>query len=171
MSNAKLRQLQQILERQKELYKGYKFLAEEQRRQLVNHNLENLNEVNIQIDECIQNIQELESQRIFVVEELSRTEDRTFKRIAEICDHFEDDYSPLLRETYLELKEVLSAVAYANGINRKLIQNSREFIRSSIAIVTGFTSLDKNNKFKTYGENGKIGSPKNQAYRLMNREV
>lgn len=171
MSNIKLQALKSILEKQTVKYEHYIELGNQQRFQLVNHNIEELNMVNLEIDHCTQEIQDLENQRILLFGQIEEKEGRSFTKVQELCDYYDCvDCSPLL-ESLASLKEVLAKVIKLNGVNKNLIQSSREYIRSSMAIVTGYLPTDNTQKFKTYGDSGRFQSKATQRIQLMNREV
>ncbi len=138
---------------------------------MVNNDLEELNAVNRKIDVNVTQIQEYENQRIYLKSQLEEAEDRTFENIAEMHKYFENEYSDQLFLEVKKLKELLGKVSYKNRINQGIIKSSREYIRSTMAIVTGYGGKKQDRKFATYGNQGKYSQTSKQARSFVNKEV
>lgn len=171
MIEDKMKVLYRIVQALVEQYQGYINLIDEQKRAIVNNDIEGLNQCNIQLDSFGQEMLEMENRRLLVLREISNILNVKITNVRELESHYDGPLMSEVSEKVAELKALLNEVKIANSVNHKLVQSSREFIRSSIGIITGYTQQNKANKFQTYGQNGSMGNQKKQARNLINRSI
>ena len=138
MSQGKLEELTQIVGQIKKAYTSFLEYAEQQRKDLVNSDLDGLNQTNRAIDRSLQEAQELEQERLLLMGHLEMTASKKFSKAQEVEDHFRTAASKAFLQAVQSLKEILLKVAKSHEINQRLIRSSREFVRSNMAILTGY---------------------------------
>lgn len=171
MIDAKVNVLFKIVGQLVDQYKIYLDLADRQRMAIVNNEIEDLNATNIELDQFGQSIVEIEDRRHFILGEISELLGVEVTNIHELAHHYHGDIIESLTSKVAELKLLLKEVRLKNLTNHKLVQNSREFIRSSIGIISGYTKQSKANQFQTYGNNGSMGNKVQQTRLLINRSI
>lgn len=171
MIEEKVRVLYRVINDLVSKYQGYLTLIESQQQAIVNNNIEALNETNIALDEFSQDMLEMENRRKSTLKDISTLLGINITNIRELSAGYQGPGVSQVEAKVAELKELLNKVRVANKTNHKLVQKSREFIRSSIGIITGYTKQSKINQFQTYGQSGNMGNQKQQARNLINRSI
>lgn len=167
----KMKVLYRVVDTLANQYTDYLELIEKQKLSIVNNDIEGLNQSNIELDQFSQEMLEMENRRKFVLRDISKILGVEISNIRELRERYSGELMDEVETRVAELKEILKKVRLANMTNHKLVQNSREFIRSSIGIITGYTQQSKVNQFQTYGQNGSMGNQKQQARNLINRSI
>jgi hypothetical protein len=154
------------------LYREYYTLCEDQRQAAIHNNLTELAAVNEKIERVQLEIDESEQERLAQMQLLAENCDHEFVRIADLQQFFEStpELEALIEKTS-ELKTVLLKVKHANKINQGLIKASREFIRSNVGIITGYTEKKSVAKTRTYTKLGAYSAGSFQTRRLLNKEI
>lgn len=171
MWTEKLDQLKKVIEQLTNGYEQYIEIAKQQRYALVNNDMEALNLVNRELDEFSQMIAELERNRIYLMGQLGEVDGVEIVNVKDLVQHYDHPTAHDIYDAVKKLKNILVEVRKSNNTNHSLIQNSREFVRSTMALVTGYHTREKSNKFQTYGNTGSINSNKKQIRTLYNKEV
>lgn len=164
-------QLTQIIEQLRKAYEKFLLFSEKQRKDLVNNDLDELNATNRAIDEALTETQELEQERLLLMGHIELHAGKKFAKASEIHEELKIPESEQLVLAVAELKQVLDKVAKSHQVNQRLIRSSREFIRSNMAIITGFKNRGKQQKFNTYGTTGMIKKSSLGPIGVMNQEV
>lgn len=167
MNTATLLELAAVLRSLRVHYAEYVEMAKQQRAAVVHNDLEGLQDINLSIDRFVFAIEDLEKERIALMNMVCQDAGREITRLSELLEIHPSQESNLVVEEADQLREVLAQVRERNDVNQKIIKNSREFVRSTLAIVTGYVSPKPQNSFATYGRSGRIQVPRNQDVRLF----
>ncbi len=154
-------------------YKKYIELAEEQKLALISNNIDALNKVNISIEVVSVDLQDLERQRINLMEKLAAEVGvEAISKVTDIKKYFpQSEYNDALKELAIELKPIFERVKNINTVNNGLITTSRDYIRTTLAIATSVLNRNKKESFKTYGSSGTVNQGNRQLRSLLNKEV
>lgn len=166
----RLKDLEKIVLRLKDQYSEYLDMADEQKRAIIGNRLEKLQEVNLGMESLTQSIADLEKTRLRTMEDLAKSTGEELLNIKDLNRHFHSPTMENLENSVSDLKGVLAKVRDMNRTNTALLQNSRDMIRTTMAIVTGVVHRQKSDNFKTYGSAGSLQSARGQIRTLVNRQ-
>jgi flagellar biosynthesis/type III secretory pathway chaperone len=164
-----LRELYEILRIQYDAGQEYLVLAQEQLHAVVNNRLDELQDVNVEIDQFTARFEEMDADRIRLMERLAQQKGSELVRLSEMLADVDHVLVPEILEQAAMLRDLLGRVTEANLRNQKILKSSREFVRSNMAILTGYTAPQPQTKFATYGANGRMNMQRQQQIRIVNR--
>ena len=170
MSSSLIEKLEGYLSLQKENYEQYLVLADDQKRALINSDIEALNKLNVEVDKISIRISEIEKARLDLMEELSGIAGEKIKKLDDLFKYFQHERENEIRTLAKTLKDALLDTQRMNIVNTGLIQQQRKYVQSTMAIVTGVANRKKSDNFKTYGKNGVASKAKQQVRSLVNKE-
>ncbi|MGL1901450.1 MAG: flagellar protein FlgN [Fibrobacterales bacterium] len=169
----KVRKLSETLRELKFEYTKYIECAEEQKIFLIKNDIDSLNKVNITIEVISVDLQDLERQRIQLMEQLAEEAGiEVFSKVIDIQKFYATN--PHAKEIVAiakELKPLFEKVKSINTINNGLISTSRDYIKTTLAIATSVLNRGKKDSFKTYGGTGTVNQGNRQLRSLFNKEV
>lgn len=89
MIEDKMKVLYRIVQALVEQYQGYINLIDEQKRAIVNNDIEGLNQCNIQLDSFGQEMLEMENRRLLVLREISNILNVKITNVRELESHYD----------------------------------------------------------------------------------
>jgi hypothetical protein len=170
MNHPKLNVIAGIVEKLFGFFEEYVELGQIQKFAIANSSIQELNACNLNLDKLSIQIQETERRRLYVIESLEQEFGCSLQKSSEFVTLFGDDAKDLV--IWVEkLKKLMPFVNEIGQTNQKLIKSSREFVRSNMAILLGYTAGNPAQKFQTYGKTGAIPREFKQQVSLFNRQV
>jgi flagellar biosynthesis/type III secretory pathway chaperone len=168
-----IKKLVDVLRELKMDYKKYLEYAVEQKQALVHNDIDALNKVNISIEVVSVDLQNLDRQRVTLMETIAKEAGvEAINKVTDIKNYFpNNEYSGALEEIAAELKPIFEEVKNVNTINRGLIGTSRDYIKTTLAIATSVLNRNKKDSYKTYGSSGMVNQGSRQLRSLLNKEV
>ncbi len=165
-----IRSLTRIVEVLEKCHRNFVQLAQDQKQALVRHDLEELNLINQGLDRTVRDIQELDRKRSSLLERLAELTSGPCQKLQEVADAFPCEEAEELLAAGRALKQAMGVAQSTSEVNQRLIRSSREFIRSTIAIITGYADR-RQPEFSTYGSGGVAVAERRQTRMLFDRKV
>lgn len=160
-------ELSMVLRALRVYYGEYLELGKRQRQAVVHNQLNEIQEINLEVDRFVFRVEELEHERLALMDRLQQKTGLQMTRLTELREHYSGAELERMLAEAQGLRDVLSEVKNRNEVNQKLIKNSREYVRQTLAIVTGYVSPKPQKSFATYGRSGRVQVPRSQDLRLF----
>lgn len=155
------RALARVLERLELKYQEYLECIVKQRNALTANKIEDLTICNTNLEAIAIQVQELEKRRMMYLDILSSKIGRKITHINELSGSSDSEAEHELLESAKNLKHTILQVKKENDINQELIQYSRSYLQTTVALFTKAACSEPTDKFRVYGNSGKYNSEKN----------
>lgn len=160
-------ELAQVLRTLRVYYGEYLELGVRQRQAVVHNQLDAIQEINESVDRFVFRVEELERERLALMDRIQTSSGLEIQRLSDLRMHYQGAELERMLTEADGLREVLAQVKDRNQVNQKLIKSSREYVRQTLAIVTGYVSPKPEKSFATYGRTGRVQVPRSQDIRLF----
>ncbi|MCL1955786.1 MAG: flagellar protein FlgN [Fibromonadales bacterium] len=160
-----------ILGKMKEQYVNQKEVLMKQRAAIVSNNTTELTEILSQIENINENINRLETRRIFNTDVLAQYANAETKTIRDIVKAFPELSGKRLETVALELKKEALEVKNISTSNSSLLEISRNIVKETMKIIMTQNVDPRDRAWRTYGNSGAYArTVRREPAHLVNRK-
>lgn len=159
-----------ILDKMREQYRIYKETLVKQRTAIITNNITELGEILSQLDLINENINRLESRRIYNFEVLAANAGLETKTIRDIVKAYPEYDGKKLEEVAQELKKNAMEVKKISDSNAELLEISRNIIKETMKVIMTQNTDPRDRAYRTYSNAGAYSRTISRApVHLINR--
>ncbi|MDR2582314.1 MAG: flagellar protein FlgN [Fibromonadaceae bacterium] len=160
-----------ILGKMKEQYVNQKEVLMKQRSAIISNNTTELTEILSQIENINENINRLETRRIFNTDVLAQYANAETKTIRDIVKAFPELSGKRLETVALELKKEALEVKNISTSNSSLLEISRNIVKETMKIIMTQNVDPRDRAWRTYGNSGAYArTVRREPAHLVNRK-
>jgi len=159
-----LNKLLQVLEGEKDLYRSLLSVLQQEKKAVINSNLNDLNESGKKKENLVLKIRILEEQRITLLKKLCEILELSHHNLTlrTLSDSVGEPYSNRFKEYHSYLLALIQSIQEINHSNRDLMTHSLELIKSSLFFLNNFMGASP-----VYYRTGKIQNEKQSGGRVL----
>jgi len=160
-----------ILGKMKEQYARQKEVLVKQRAAIISNNTTELTEILNQIDNINENIERLETRRIYNTDVLAQYANAETKTIRDIVKAFPELDGKRLESVAMELKKEALEVKTISTSNSSLLEISRNIVKETMKIIMTQNVDPRDRAWRTYGNSGAYArTVRKEPVHLVNRK-
>jgi len=160
-----------VLGKMKEQYVRQKEVLVKQRAAIISNNTTELTEILNQIDNINENIERLETRRIFNTDVLAQYANTETKTIRDIVKAFPNLNGKKLETAALELKNEALEVKTISTSNSSLLEISHNIVKETMKIIMTQNVDPRDKAWRTYGNSGAYArTVRREPAHLVNRK-
>jgi len=160
-----------ILGKMKEQYVHQKETLVKQRSAIISNNTKELTEILNEIDNINDNINRLETRRIYNTDVLSQYAKTETKTIRDIVKAFPALNGKKLETVAMELKKEALEVKTISSSNSNLLEISRNIVKETMRIIMTQSTDPRDRAWRTYGNSGAYArTVRREPVHLVNRQ-
>jgi len=160
-----------VLGKMKEQYVRQKEVLVSQRAAIISNNTTELTEILNQIDNINDNINRLETRRVFNTDVLAQYANTETKTIRDIVKAFPELNGKKLETVAMELKKEALEVKTISTSNTNLLEISRNIVKETMKIIMTQNVDPRDRAWRTYGNSGAYArTVKREPAHLVNRK-